>query len=256
MIEPRAALPMYPRPETAAAESRFWDAIRAHAPELPETPGTPVSLLDHWLSPDLQFSQTCGLPFRTVLHETVALIGTPDYGLPGCPPGHYNSVFVMRRTEATTDPEAWDSLCLARNSRRSESGWAAPYRFMMDRGLAFDRIFATGAHRASAEAVASGAADIACIDAQTWALITDHDAVALDLVEVGRTDPTPGLPYITGPSGDAAALAAAVRTALGDLSAADRKTLRLTALVDIAPETYLSVPNPPDNQANAPLTCA
>lgn len=256
MSEPLAALPMYARAETAEAERRFWDAVRTHAPELPSELGTPDRLFDHWLDPDLRFSQTCGMPYRTALHGRVRIVGTPDYGLPGCPPGFYNSVFVMRRAGATTDPEVWTGLCLARNSPWSESGWAAPFRYMEARGLAFDRVQATGAHRASARAVAEGAADIACIDAQTWALICDHDAIALDLAEVGRTDPAPGLPYITGPSGNPEALATAVRAAIDALTDTDRRALRIAALVDIAPETYLAVPNPPNDKADSPLTCA
>jgi len=239
---------MYARSETAAAEARYWSAIRAAAGDrgLPETLGSPDDLMAHWRDPDLAFSQTCGLPYRTSLYGTVRLIGTPDHGLPGCLPGHYNSVLVMRRAAATEDPAAWVGLRLARNSRGSQSGWAAAQSHVAPLGLAFDALAAidTGSHRGSVRAVAEGAADIACIDARSWAMIREWDAEARALREVARTAPTPGLPYITGPAGDPAALAAAVRGALEALEPDDRACLGITGLVEIPAEAYLAVPTP------------
>ncbi|SLN47768.1 phosphate/phosphite/phosphonate ABC transporter substrate-binding protein [Roseisalinus antarcticus] len=247
MTTPRAALPMYARPETAAAQHNLWSAIRALAgPDLPETLEDPESLWDHWLCPDLAFSQCCGLPFRARLHGHVQLIGTPDYGLPGCPPGHYASTFIMRRDTAGTDPAAWAGLTLAYNSRNSQSGWAAAQNHMRDLGLPrFESILSTGGHRASIAAVAGGAADIACIDMQTWRMATAWDAETAALTEVGHTAPTPGLPFVTGPAGDAAALRHAARAAIDAMPARDRAVLPITALVDIPAEAYLAVPTPP-----------
>ena len=63
-----ATLPMYDRPETRAANDRFWDLIRSHLDEAPEE----LSRDDfHWLHPDLLLSQTCSLPYRTALQGRV-----------------------------------------------------------------------------------------------------------------------------------------------------------------------------------------
>ena len=102
-----AALPMYDRPETAAANQRLWDVIRGNLSEmwrdarergwpLPDRLSQPEDLWSHWLDPDLTLSQSCSLPVRDRLRDRVTLVGTADYGLPDCPPGHYNSVFVVR----------------------------------------------------------------------------------------------------------------------------------------------------------------
>ena len=107
-----ASLPMYDRPETRGPYDRLWARIRdelkllwADRPEtgypLPEALTHNGDPWDHWQDPDLVLSQTCGLPYRSVLHPNVTLIGTPDYGLAGCPPGYYHSVFIARDPDAT-----------------------------------------------------------------------------------------------------------------------------------------------------------
>ena len=96
-----ASLPMYDRPETAAANDRLWagirDRLRAEGLPAPEALIHGASdLWPQWTSPDLVLSQTCGYPYRSRLHGQVLLVGTPDYGVDGCAPGHYRSVFVAR----------------------------------------------------------------------------------------------------------------------------------------------------------------
>ncbi|KAA9010683.1 PhnD/SsuA/transferrin family substrate-binding protein [Histidinibacterium aquaticum] len=237
---------MYDRPETRDAQDRLWAGLReAYGGPLPETLGQPDDLWAHWTDPALIFSQTCGFPFRALLHPHVQLVGTPDYGLPDCPPGHYRSVFVMRSEDASDDPAHWAGLRLAFNDRISQSGWAAPQTHLAERDLCFDDGLETGSHAASIRAVAEGRADIAAIDARTWEMARTWDRVTDGLAEVGRTAPSPGLPLITGPSGDPAALAAATRSAIDDLSPGDARTLGLVGLVEIPAEAYLAVPTPP-----------
>ncbi|QQA44086.1 phosphate/phosphite/phosphonate ABC transporter substrate-binding protein [Pelagovum pacificum] len=244
--QPRAAMPMYERPETREAQDRLWQDVRANLSyDTPATLESVSSLWDHWLSEDLIFTQACSLPYRARLHGTARIVGTADYGLPGCPPGHYNSVFVMRPGEESDDPAHWATLRLAYNSRNSQSGWAAPQNHMIGLGLSFDRTVSTGAHLASITAVANGTADIACIDARTWAQARAWDAEASDLHEVGRTEPTPGLPFITGPNTDAEELSTAIETAIGQMSDADRTRLGIVGFAAIPTEAYLAVPTPP-----------
>ena len=240
-----ASLPMYDTPATRAANDRFWQAICA-AGNIPKT------ALDHesdphdtWLSPHLVFSQTCGMPFRTDLHETVSLIGTPDYGVAQCPPGYYRSCIVVRSTEARKDLADFAAARLARNDRRSQSGWAAPWQHFQKCGGFRGTIIETGAHAASVDAVAQDRADIAAIDAVTWALLqrdTPERTAGLSVVEY--TDPTPGLPFITANSQDALPLRRAVADAIAHLSDDDRRCLMLNALVYIPAADYLRVPSP------------
>ena len=103
-----ASLPMYDRPDLAHQTAALWelirDALRAEGVAAPDTlTPAPADLFQHWQVPDLVLSQTCGFPYRTRLHGHVTLIGTPDYGLEGCPPGHYRSVIVARGDDVRTD---------------------------------------------------------------------------------------------------------------------------------------------------------
>ena len=245
-----AALPMYDRPEIRGATDRFWalirEALRMRGMDAPEAlTRSEGSLWPIWEAPDLLLAQTCGLPYRARLHGQVTLVATPDYALPGCAPGYYNSVFVMRRAEATDDPADWAARRLAFNSRNSQSGWAAPTGYMAERGLAFVHVLSTGGHAASAAAVIAGEADIACIDAQTWRLLARFVPETAALTEVARTRSTPGLPYVTRAGQDPAPLRAAIVDAVDGLSPQDRTALDLKGLVVIPASDYLAVPNPP-----------
>lgn len=250
-----AALPMYDWPEIAAATDGLWALIRRHleqsgieAPARLNREADPWAI---WQDPALLLAQTCGMPYRTKLHGGVALVGTPDYGLTGLSPGHYCSEIVARREETGSFPDFRDRI-LAYNDPISQSGWAAVQNLAADCGFAFTRLLMTGAHRASAEAVAKGDADLAAIDAVTWRLISAHrPEVAKRLRVICRTEPTPALPLITAITRDPAPLAAAVRAAIVELPKTDRKALGLAGLVSIPAKAYLAVRNPDAPQPEA-----
>lgn len=249
-LPPIASLGMYDWPEIAPATDRFWaairDRLRADAIVAPDhlTRGADAHL-PAWTSPALLLSQTCGMPYRTMLHDRVALVGTPDYGLPDADPGYYYSQLVLR----ADDPGGFaDHLTqrLAYNEAGSQSGWAAPQTHAAAAGGRFHATIATGSHRESARAVAEGRADIAAIDAVTWRLIGAHrPALAASLRVLGHTAPTPGLPLITSPQHDALRIANAVAGAIADLAASDRDDLGLRDLIAIPAAAYLAIPTPP-----------
>lgn len=238
-------LGMYDVPELAGANDRFWSAIRSELGEGPAHLDRGRDFWDIWHDPDLVLAQTCGMPFRTSLVDHVNLVGTPDYALPGCAPGYYNSV-IITRADCDGDTMAdFSGKCLAYNEAVSQSGWAAPMTHAKLQGAVFTRFVHSGGHAASARAVAEGRADIAGIDALTWKLITRYDPVAKELRVLERTTPTPGLPYITSISRDPELVARAVTKAITDLSPSDRKVLELHGLVDIPAMAYLAIPTPP-----------
>lgn len=245
-----ASLGMYDRPETAAANDRFWagirDGLRAEGIQAPES----LTRGEHaywnaWQSPELTFSQTCGFPFRAKLHDQVTLIGTPDYGLPGCPPGHYNSVFVARHDDPRRTLAEFSNAPFAYNEDLSQSGWAAPQNHASAHSLHFPPSLPTGGHRLSALAVADSRADLAAIDALTWELLLQYEPFAARLREIARTQPpTPVLPYITAKTNDAAVFFRVTAAAIAGLSAADKVTLHLKGLIAIPASAYLAVPTP------------
>lgn len=240
-----AWLGMYDMAPLRAANDRFWTEIRNSLGYGPQALSRDLDPWTVWQSPDLLLAQTCGLPFRSRLHDKVTLVATPDYGLPGCPPGHYNSVLVVRADAKGNRPENFAQGTLAYNEALSQSGWAAPSSYFADRGLRFTSLLQTGAHAASARAVAEGRADIAGIDALTWTLLREHDTITERLRVIGTTAPTPALPYITAWGRDPKPLRAALRAALQALSAADRAALHLKGFDALPASAYLAIPIPP-----------
>lgn len=239
-----AALGMYDMAPVQPANDRFWAAIRAHLGYGPDRLSRDAGPWEVWQSPDLLLAQTCGMPYRTRLHGRVTLVGTPDYQLPGCPPGYYNSVLVVRADAPGDEPADFAGGIFAYNEALSQSGWAAPMTHLGGLGVGFSSHLETGAHAASALAVAEGRADIAGLDVLTWALLQDHDPVAARLRVIARTTPTPALPYITATGRDPAPIAAALRCAIVGLTPADRAALHLHGLEEISADTYLAVPTP------------
>ena len=245
-----AALPMYDRPELTGATDRYWalirDGLRARGLDAPEALRRgDAELLPHWLSPDLVLSQTCGFPYRARLHGEVALVGTPDFGVEGCPPGYYRSVLIARAEDPRGPLAEFDGVALAYNDGLSQSGWAAPQNHAAARGLRFPAGVQTGSHAASLRAVAEGRADLASLDAVTFRLLKRAEPLATAVKVVEMTDPTPGLPYICAKGVDAAAVFDAVAAAIPRLSTEDRAALGLRGILRIPAEAYLSVPTPP-----------
>lgn len=243
-----AMLGMYDMPALQPANDRFWASIRAHLGDGPVNLTRDRDFWEIWRDPDLVFAQTCGMPYRTRLHGTVQLVGTPDYGLPGCPPGHYSSVFVARADDPRELADLADGV-FAYNDGFSQSGWAAPVTHLDDLGLVPKRLLKSGGHGLSARAIADKRADYAALDALTWQLLVEHTDLGDVLRPVATTVPTPALPYITAQRRDARAIFSAVSDAINGLSESDRSALHLHGLIYIPPERYLSVPNPPAPEA-------
>jgi ABC-type phosphate/phosphonate transport system substrate-binding protein len=235
-----AHLSMYDVPEANAA---LWSAIRAELGYGPETLSLSNDFWQIWRDPDLLFAQTCGYPFRARLHPDVRLIGTPDYGLPDCPPGYYRSLFIKRAGDPRGTLAAMDGARFAYNEPLSQSGWAAPVSHMLRLGPRPGALLETGAHAASLAAVLAGEADFAGLDAMSWTLFARKGAT--EGAEIfAQTDPSPGLPYITGPKGDPETLFTAVSKAIAVLPEPTRAALHLRGLVRIPAADYLAVPTP------------
>lgn len=236
---------MYLRAETEPALNLFWGLIRdgiiargaALAEDLPEALEAPESLWQLWESPEMILGQCCSLPWRGRLRGKVEYVTTLDHALPGCPPGHYNSVVVTR-------PGGTPEGVVAYNSRNSQSGWATAREVMAEGRARVSGVLSTGAHLASAHAVAEGRADWACIDAQTWAMFGRWEPVTGQLEEHFRTAPTPGLPLICAPGQNASEIAGAVEEAVQLLDAQPRETLGVQGAVWLGPEVYLAMPIP------------
>lgn len=238
-----ASLPMYWRAENAELWRAFWSVVQTCAkehgvtlPDLTPPDALPADLYAHWLDPDLALSMTCGLPFRSRLHDKVQYIGTLDFGLGG-PVGHYHSQIIARR-DLSGPPRT-----LAYNSADSQSGWAAAQE-IPDRA-SITTCLATGAHAASLAAVAEGRADIACLDAVTWRILQAVDPNAARVTPKGTTPPTPGLPLIAALGTDPAPLRRAFGAATRIFSASEPDRMGGAMTFCVLDETrYLGQPIP------------
>ena len=240
---------MYARPELDDTIAQFWDLIRKNLYQ--KGISSPINLsqdaedINSWLDPNLVLSQTCGMPYRNILHGKVQLVGTPIYDLPDCPPGHYFSVIVARKDDPRSTLKEYSQAVLAYNMEISQSGYAAPLNHAATQGIRFPNQVKSHGHVKSAEMVARREADIAAIDAVTWMLIKRHDAFISNLRVLERTTPTtPVLPLITSLKLNADQIYNAVKQAIQDLSQDMRDAMLLKGIMKIPTLEYINVPNP------------
>lgn len=239
-----ATLPMYDRAETAAANDTLWRLTREELGFGPKTLTRSDDIWGMWAAPDLLLGQTCNLPYRLRLHGKVQLIGSPDYQLPGCPPGYYNSVLIARADDA----RPVEALLRARviiNQSHSQSGFAALWFHAQARNLVPNICAISGGHIQSALTIARGDGDIAAIDALTWRLIKRHGPHTANLREISRTAPTPATPFITSLSQEPGAIRTALRRAISRLDKDIRAMICLHGIQTLNESKYLDLPTPP-----------
>ncbi len=251
-----ASLPMYDWPHTHAAHEALWtlirDGLRDRSIAAPDSLNRDLHHMVGWAHPDLVLGQICNLPYRAQFQGKVTRIGAADYGLPGAQPGYYYAVFVVRADDPAQRPEDCAAHRFAYNERLSNSGYGAAQLWAAARGFQFDPVLHTHAHRASVEAVASGAADLATIDAHTWGMMrASGDAAPAGLRVIGHTDASPGMTFITRAGQDPAPYASALRDAIAALPADHRRTLGLRGIVDL-PDAAYDFPLPPNLVAGTP----
>jgi ABC-type phosphate/phosphonate transport system substrate-binding protein len=227
---------MYDWPEVRWATDALWAAIAdrldAAGVSAPRELDRTSLLEDVWRDPRLLLSQTCGYPYATSLRNAVRLVGTPIYDVEGCEGPCYSSAIVVKRGASPTSPTR-----IAYNSADSLSGYVSVRACLREQGqdpAAFDWV-ATGAHRASIRALASGEADMAGIDAVCWVFAGRYEQAAVSQLEVvGWTAKRPGVPLITAAGrtdAEVEALRAAVSAALAsDETAEPRRALLIKGL--------------------------
>lgn len=204
-----ASLAMYVSPRPVEEATRlFWEALgerlRGYGLDAPSALDETVAYNEAWFRPDLLFGQTCGYPYVQHLRGNVQLVATPVYGLPGCD-GPLKCSFII--VNAGSSARSIGDLRAARaaiNEPGSNSGYnlfrAAVAPHAVD-GRFFSSVIETGGHRASIDAVASGAADVAAIDCVTFGNTRRFDPERLAGVRVlAETTKGPGLPFITSAS--------------------------------------------------------
>lgn len=203
----QAALPMYFPPREAL--QAFWAALaellRADGalagPDIP----TELSWTDdchvQWLAPDLLLSQACGYPLVTQLAGKVQLVGTFAYDAPGVQGIQCRSPLICRAGDKRHHLVEFAGSTLAFNDTISQSGYNALRALVATqttRRPFFGARLQTGAHLRSIAAVREGQADMAAVDAVSWALWQrSQPGLASELQVFGQTESYPGLPLVT-----------------------------------------------------------
>lgn len=233
-----ASLPMYPFASWRDATDTLWEAVRGAEPHLP--PLAPWGLDAHglWHDPAMVVSQACGWPLVTELAGRVRVVGTFRYRTPVWSGDHYRSVVVARDgaftgTSAGTFAGTFDGVRAAVNSTASLSGWISLVWFAT--GGAGGRwpgsVVLTGAHLESLRAVRDGDADLASIDAVTYAHVErDQPDLLRGVRRIGEGPLVPCLPIVV-PTTTSNADVARLRAALADAIAA-RPDAAATLLID------------------------
>jgi ABC-type phosphate/phosphonate transport system substrate-binding protein len=245
-----ASLPMYDRPENVAAHDTIWelirDGLRARGIAAPDTLDRATHHMDGWARPDLVLGQICNLPYRTHFRDRVTVIGAADYGLPNAPAGHYFSVFIVRQDDRAETPLDCAGYRFAFNEPLSQSGWGAPSDWAHANGLRLNPTLHTRAHAASLQAVASGRADLAAIDAVTFRNLRRWEPASRAVRVIGMTHPTPGMTFITAPGNDPTVFRAVIADAIAALPDDHCDLLGLQDIVALPPVDYdIPLPQPP-----------
>ncbi len=190
-----ASLAMYPFTHLRSAYDSLWDCVRSQltfaAPELDWDLDPEVACRRD----DLLIAQTCGWPLVTDLERTVNVVGTFDCNVADAVDGTYRSVLVSRIDEPLADILRRPGMVVAANSADSLSGWISLQSIAAANDVRLDVVEWTGSHAASIEAVSESRADLASIDAVSWAHLGGRG-----LSVVGSGPRVPCLPLVTSRS--------------------------------------------------------
>ena len=189
---------MYPFEPARRALDLLWARVHDRLGFGPAELSWHIDPHDTWLRPDLVVGQACGWPLVTRLRDAVEVIGTFDALVPEAGEGTYRSVIISRSDAPLAQQLAQADTRFAINSDDSLSGCISLHAIAGEHGRVVDHPLVTGAHRSSVAAVAAGEADLASIDALSWALICDAEPRATAALHVvGHGPSVPCLPLIT-----------------------------------------------------------
>lgn len=244
-----ASLPMYLRPANRAAHHALWalirDGLRNRDLPAPDELDEAIDFEASWAHPDLVLGQICNLPYRAQFRDRVTRVAAMDYDLPGCAPGYYNSVFIVHRDSHLSDLRHLRGRRMAASALLSQSGYGAAQQWAADQGFVLASPLITGNHAASIKAVATGAADFASIDAQTWWMAQQDDPLTGQVKVIGTTPASPCMTLITRKGQNPAPYLAAVSDAIAALPETHRQMLGLRGVVALPAAAY-DIALPPD----------
>lgn len=219
-----ASLGMYDHPRQYDANDAIWAALaralRARGIDAPERLDRSRGVDQIWRDPNLLFGQACGYPLVSEPDLALRVIGVPVYDAPDCEPGQHLSYIVTRRDDSAPALSSYLGRRAAINSRRSNTGFNLFRAAIAELGRGqrfFGDVIETGSHRASVSALIWGDADMAAIDAVTYAALRRNEPeVMVGLRILAKTPSSPAPPFVTSRATDSATVAA-LREALAEV---------------------------------------
>jgi ABC-type phosphate/phosphonate transport system substrate-binding protein len=245
-----AALPMYDLPELAPHHDALWTAVAdalwsEDVEAIPSGLDRTVAYDATWIAPNLLLGQSCGLPIIDQLEGRVTVLGAFSVDSGGADATYSSALVVHRDRDCRALADlAWPDVRVAINGWDSLSGYVSLGAAAAAAALVgCHSVTVTGAHVASAAAIADGSVDLACIDGHTLRLLAAHrpDAVAA-LRVIGRGPTIPCLPLITAGATDRRTVRA-LRAALATVAATPalrwaREALGITGFVEFGNDRY------------------
>jgi ABC-type phosphate/phosphonate transport system substrate-binding protein len=240
MSAPIASLGMYDHPRQYGANDAIWHALshklRARGVDAPPTLDRSRPVEELWRDPALLFGQACGYPLVSEPGLALRVIGVPVYDVADCEPGKHLSYIVTRRDDSRPALINYLGRRAAVNSPQSNTGFnlfRATVAGLANQGRFFGGVVETGSHRASISALIWGDADVAAIDAVTFAALWRFEPEVMAGIRVLAKSPSsPALPFVTSfatSRGTVDALRAALAEIVADPALADaRDALFLT----------------------------
>ena len=242
-----ASLGMYDHPAQQGANDRIWSAIvrilrTCGVEEVPDVLDRGRHVHDLWRDPKLLFGQACGYPLLSDDSLALRVIALPVYDLPGSASSDatHTSVLVARASDGRTSLVDYRDSRAAINDPQSNTGmnlFRATLAPIAETSVFFASVVQTGSHHASVAAIAAGDADIAAIDAVTYATLLRHEPdLTAPLKIVACSPASPTLPFVT-PAATSIETIAALRLALQQVTtdprlADDRAMLGLAGIVN------------------------
>lgn len=253
MSRPVASLGMYDHPAQHAANDRLWTELarrlRARGIAAPAALDRDRSVEAIWRDPRLLLAQACGYPLVSQKDLALRVVAAPVYCAPDCRDGAHVSYLVTRADDPQDALADYRGARAAINARHSNSGYnllRAAIAPLAIGGRFFRTVIETGSHRASIAAIDSRHADLAAIDAVTFAGLRRFEPAAITRLRViGTTARSPNLPFVTAratPLETVAALRIALAELVADPALAEARAALF--LADIRPagiERYASI---------------
>lgn len=248
-----ASLGMYDDARQHDANDRLWaeiaDILRARGvADVPERLERKRSVQESWQNPNLLFGQICGYPLITDASLSLRVLARPVYDAPGCGQGAHRSFLVARQDDSLAI-EDYRGRRAAINDRHSNTGMnllRAAVADLADGKPFFSAVRETGSHRQSLSAILLGEADIAAIDAVTYAAVLRSEPELVSPLRIlGTTVESFTPPFVTSRNTSietVAALRIALARVAADPSLADaRQALFLADIVPGSTELYTTL---------------